>query len=52
VIRDDLAAGRLQRLTLPEACGGRYGFHAIHRTDSPPRPAASWLIERFAQQPD
>ncbi|WP_304171881.1 LysR family transcriptional regulator [Phenylobacterium aquaticum] len=49
-IRDDLAAGRLVRLELPEATGGLYSFQAMYRTDTPPGPAAAWLIQRFADQ--
>ena len=47
VVRDDLASGRLVRLDLPEVRGGFYQFQAIYRTDSPPGPAATWMIQRF-----
>jgi len=50
MIRDDLAAGRLVKLDIPEQRGDRYVFHAIHRTDTPPGPAAAWLIKRFSGQ--
>ena len=46
----DLAAGRLVRLDLPEVRKGIYAFHAMHRTDQPPGPAASWLVQRFIDQ--
>jgi DNA-binding transcriptional LysR family regulator len=49
-VRADLAAARLVRLDLPELRGGAYLLQAIYRTDSPPGPAAAWLIERFASQ--
>ncbi|MDR6531478.1 DNA-binding transcriptional LysR family regulator [Caulobacter rhizosphaerae] len=49
-VRDDLVAGRLVRLELPEATGGLYAFQAMYRTDTPPGPAAAWLIQRFADQ--
>jgi DNA-binding transcriptional LysR family regulator len=49
-VQDDLAAGRLVRLDLPDARGGFYVLSAIYRTDSPPRPAAAWMIRRFAEQ--
>ncbi len=49
LVADDLAAGRLVRLDLPDHRGGRYGFHAIHRTDTPPGPAAAWLLERLTR---
>jgi DNA-binding transcriptional LysR family regulator len=51
MIREDLAAGRLVRLDLPESGTGRYPFHAIHRSDTPPGPAARWLLEHLVQQP-
>jgi DNA-binding transcriptional LysR family regulator len=50
MVRDDLAAGRLKRLDPPEGSGGFYALQAIHRTDTPPRPAAAWMIRRFCQQ--
>ncbi|WP_026595396.1 LysR family transcriptional regulator [Methyloferula stellata] len=50
MVREDLAAGRLTRLDIPEWRGGAYVFQAIHRTDTPPGPAAAWLIKRFSGQ--
>jgi len=50
MVRDDLAAGRLKRLELPDWNGGPYAMQAIHRTDTPPGPAAAWMIRRFAEQ--
>ena len=50
VVRDDLASGRLVWLDLPEVRGGFYPFQAIYRTDSPPGPAATWMIQRFVSQ--
>lgn len=50
IIRDDLASGRLVRLELPDCPGGDYLFDVIYRTDTPPGPAARWLIERFKAQ--
>ena len=41
IVREDLAAGRLKRLDLPDATGGLYSLEAIYRTDRPPGPAAS-----------
>lgn len=49
-VEGDLAAGRLVKLDLPDARGGYYALRAIYRTDSPPRPAAAWIIRRFAEQ--
>ncbi|WP_421684511.1 LysR family transcriptional regulator [Stutzerimonas urumqiensis] len=50
MIRDDLASGRLVRLDLPDCFGGDYTFDVIYRTDTPPGPAANWLIDRFKDQ--
>jgi DNA-binding transcriptional LysR family regulator len=50
MVIEDLEAGRLVRLDLPDCKGGHYRFDAIYRTDTPPGPAASWLISRFASQ--
>jgi hypothetical protein len=50
MVRDDLAAGRLKLLDPPEWSGGFYAMQAIHRTDTPPGPAAAWMIRRFSQQ--
>ena len=49
-VREDLAAGRLVRLELPEARSVAYSFQAMYRTDTPPGPAAAWLIQRLADQ--
>ncbi len=50
-VRDDLKAGRLVRLDLPEVGTGSYPLHAIYATHNPPGPAASWLIAHMATQP-
>jgi len=50
MVRDDLISGRLVQLDLPDCFGGDYAFDVIYRTDTPPGPAASWLIERFKAQ--
>ncbi len=50
MVRDDLKAGRLVRLKLPEWQIGEYALHAIYRTDNPPGPAAAWMIQRFLSQ--
>jgi|SRR5579859_276379 len=49
-VRDDLEAGRLVRLTLPEARSAHYPLQAMYRTDTPPGPAAAWLVQRFVDQ--
>ena len=50
MIRDDLASGCLVRLELPDLPSGRYLLQAIYRADTPPGPAAAWLIQRFVGQ--
>lgn len=50
MIADDLAEGRLVHLDMPDAQGSAYMMAAIYRTDTPPGPAASWLIARFLEQ--
>src|SRR5262249_11362758 len=50
MVRADLQEGRLVQLDLPEYKHGLIRMHAIHRTDTPPGPAGSWLIARFVTQ--
>lgn len=50
VVQEDLAAGRLVRLDMPELQSTPYHLQAIYRTETPPGPAASWLIARFRGQ--
>lgn len=50
MVADDLAAGRLVRLEMPDSIGGDYVMDAIYRTDTPPGPAGRWLIQRFVEQ--
>ncbi|MFC4173676.1 LysR family transcriptional regulator [Microvirga sp. GCM10011540] len=50
MVREDLAAGRLVPLDMPDCRGGSYRLQAIYRTDTPPGPAGSWLIKRFQEQ--
>lgn len=47
MIEADLQAGTLIRLYLPDHVGGTYRFSGIWRTDSPPGPAASWLLDQL-----
>nr|WP_245405779.1 LysR family transcriptional regulator [Sphingobium sp. Sx8-8] len=47
MIEADLVAGTLVRLALPDHDGGIYRFSGIWRRDTPPGPAASWLLEQF-----
>lgn len=46
-IEADLVAGTLKRLMMPDHPGGTYRFAGIWRRDTPPGPAASWLLEQF-----
>ena len=50
MVREDIGKGRLVRLDMPEWKHESVRFYAIHRTDTPPGPAASALIARFAGQ--
>lgn len=50
MVKDDLAAGVLKQLDIPEIAPFDYPLDAIYRTDTPPGPAATWLIERLRGQ--
>ena len=50
MVREDLQFGRLVRLNLADFKGGHYSFFAIHRTDTPPGPAVSFLLSQFEGQ--
>lgn len=50
MVHDDVAAGRLARLDLPEVTAGHYPLQAIYRSDARPGPAGEWLIAHFAAQ--
>ncbi|MES1148716.1 MAG: LysR substrate-binding domain-containing protein, partial [Bradyrhizobium guangdongense] len=50
MVEGDIKAGRLVQLDLPDTKGGIYSLEAIYRSDTPPGPAATWLIERFRSQ--
>ncbi|WP_295524740.1 LysR family transcriptional regulator [Novosphingobium sp. Chol11] len=47
MVVDDLAAGRLVRLAMPDFTGGIFRFAGIWRRDTPPGPAARWLLDQF-----
>ncbi len=51
MVADDLKAGRLKQLVMADVRTVDYAFDAIYRKDTPPGPAARWLIARFQQQP-
>ncbi|WP_234837490.1 hypothetical protein [Sinorhizobium meliloti] len=40
----NLASGALLRLSMPDHKGGIYRFGGIWRRDTPPGPAAAWLL--------
>lgn len=50
-VKDDLAKGVLVELEIPDVAPFDYPLDAIYRIDTPPGPAANWLIERFRGQP-
>jgi DNA-binding transcriptional LysR family regulator len=47
IIEPDLVAGTLVRLSMPDHPGGIYRFAGVWRRDTPPGPAASWLLDNF-----
>lgn len=47
MIEPDLTDGTLVRLVMPDHRGGTYRFAGVWRRDSPPGPAASWLLDQF-----
>jgi len=47
MVREDLAAGRLVRLAIDAWDDALYPLQSLHRTDTPPGPAARWLVERL-----
>ena len=50
MVKADIEAGRLVELELSDWLAGVYPPKVLHRIDSPPGPAAHWLIERFKGQ--
>ncbi len=49
MVASDLAGGRLVRLALPDHPGVEYPLAGINRSDTPPGPAANWLLNRFGR---
>lgn len=49
-VKEDLAAGVLVELQVPDVAPFDYALEAVYRADTPPGPAATWLIERFRGQ--
>jgi DNA-binding transcriptional LysR family regulator len=51
MVEGDLGSGALVRLAMPESPGASYSLSAIYRRDTPPGPAASWLLRQFSRCP-
>lgn len=49
-VEDDLAAGRLVLLSVPEGRPLQYGLHALWRKDRKLGPATSWVLDAFAER--
>ena len=47
MVEQDIAAGLLCELDLPEKPGAHYTFSALWRRDNNPGPAASWMVDAF-----
>ncbi len=45
----DLSTGALVRLAIPDHPGGTYRFAGVWRRDTPPGPAAAWLLNEFVR---
>lgn len=50
MVADDLASGALVALDMPDHRGGLYRFAGVWRRDTPPGPAASWLLDAFVRR--
>lgn len=50
MVQENIEAGRLVKLRIPEAEHRLLPLTAIYRTDQPPGPAGRWLIRRFVEQ--
>ena len=50
MVEPDLASGALVRLAMPDQPGIAYRLWAIYRRDTPPGPAASWLLRQFVER--
>jgi DNA-binding transcriptional LysR family regulator len=47
MVEADLDSGALVRLAMPDHPGGVISLLAIYRRDTPPGPAATWLLQQF-----
>ncbi len=50
MVAGDVQAGCLVQLDMPDLVAFNYSVDVIYRTDTPPGPAAAWLMQRFCQQ--
>ena len=50
MVADDVQAGRLVPLDMPDRVAFDYLVDVIYRIDTPPGPAAAWLVKRFELQ--
>ncbi|WP_428393190.1 LysR family transcriptional regulator [Lichenicoccus sp.] len=50
MVTRDIQTGRLVTLDVPDLVAFDYLLDVIYRTDTPPGPAAAWLMRRFAEQ--
>jgi DNA-binding transcriptional LysR family regulator len=51
MVNEDLKRGRLVALKIETPGDLSYPLHTVYRSDAPPGPAASWLMERLAMTP-
>ena len=49
MVRDDIGAGRLVALDLPDWRGATFPLQIIYASHAPPGPAGRWLIERLVR---
>lgn len=49
MVEEDIRRGRLVALNIETPGDLIYRFHTVHRGDTPPGPAASWLMARLAR---
>ena len=47
IVRADIEAGRLVRLSLRDWLLAEYPMKVVHKADTPPGPAGRWLIKRL-----
>jgi DNA-binding transcriptional LysR family regulator len=50
MVEADLDSGALVRLAMPDLPGNTYCLSAIYRRDTPPGPAACWLLRQFVER--